>query len=78
MTRDDLFNTNATIVATLTAACAQHCPDAMICIISNPVSAGRWRVGGCGDRLKVLSWPKCASGAKNQASALKWTDWTGS
>uniref|UniRef100_A0A8C2S6L6 Malate dehydrogenase, mitochondrial n=1 Tax=Capra hircus TaxID=9925 RepID=A0A8C2S6L6_CAPHI len=36
MTRDDLFNTNATIVATLTAACAQHCPEAMICIISNP------------------------------------------
>uniref|UniRef100_I3LP41 Malate dehydrogenase n=1 Tax=Sus scrofa TaxID=9823 RepID=I3LP41_PIG len=39
MTRDDLFNTNATIVATLTAACAQHCPDAMICIISNPVNS---------------------------------------
>ncbi|KAL2766101.1 malate dehydrogenase, mitochondrial isoform 2 precursor [Daubentonia madagascariensis] len=36
MTRDDLFNTNATIVATLTAACAQHCPEAMICIIANP------------------------------------------
>ncbi|CAD7689907.1 unnamed protein product [Nyctereutes procyonoides] len=27
MTRDDLFNTNASIVATLTAACAQHCPE---------------------------------------------------
>ncbi|KAF4015842.1 hypothetical protein G4228_007038 [Cervus hanglu yarkandensis] len=39
MTRDDLFNTNATIVATLTAACAQHCPEAMICIISNPVNS---------------------------------------
>lgn len=39
MTRDDLFNTNASIVATLTAACAQHCPEAMICVISNPVSA---------------------------------------
>ncbi|KAI2546326.1 malate dehydrogenase 2 [Homo sapiens] len=36
MTRDDLFNTNATIVATLTAACAQHCPEAMICVIANP------------------------------------------
>lgn len=40
MTRDDLFNTNATIVATLAAACAQHCPEAMICIIANPVSDG--------------------------------------
>ncbi|XP_045140609.1 malate dehydrogenase, mitochondrial [Echinops telfairi] len=39
MTRDDLFNTNATIVATLAAACAQHCPEAMICIIANPVRA---------------------------------------
>ena len=37
MTRDDLFNTNASIVATLTAACAQHCPEAMICVISSPV-----------------------------------------
>lgn len=45
MTRDDLFNTNATIVATLTAACAQHCPEAMICIIANPVSMG-WGGGG--------------------------------
>ncbi|XP_050764882.1 malate dehydrogenase, mitochondrial isoform X2 [Gymnogyps californianus] len=36
MTRDDLFNTNASIVATLTSACAKHCPEAMICIISNP------------------------------------------
>ena len=39
MTRDDLFNTNATIVATLTAACAQHCPEAMVCIIANPVNS---------------------------------------
>ncbi|XP_045858932.1 malate dehydrogenase, mitochondrial-like [Meles meles] len=39
MTRDDLFNTNASIVATLTTACAQHCPEAMICVISNPVNS---------------------------------------
>ncbi|KAM4795468.1 malate dehydrogenase, mitochondrial [Rhinophrynus dorsalis] len=39
MTRDDLFNTNASIVATLTEACAKHCPEAMICIISNPVNS---------------------------------------
>ncbi|KFP01814.1 hypothetical protein N300_03449, partial [Calypte anna] len=39
MTRDDLFNTNASIVATLTTACAKHCPKAMICIISNPVNS---------------------------------------
>uniref|UniRef100_A0A6Q2X4D0 Malate dehydrogenase n=1 Tax=Esox lucius TaxID=8010 RepID=A0A6Q2X4D0_ESOLU len=38
MTRDDLFNTNATIVATLADACARNCPEAMICIIANPVS----------------------------------------
>merc|ERR1712088_857856 len=36
MTRDDLFNTNASIVATLAAAAAKVCPDAMVGIISNP------------------------------------------
>ncbi|KAG7260229.1 hypothetical protein CRUP_007882 [Coryphaenoides rupestris] len=36
MTRDDLFNTNATIVATLADACARICPGAMICVIANP------------------------------------------
>ncbi|XP_005988655.1 malate dehydrogenase, mitochondrial [Latimeria chalumnae] len=39
MTRDDLFNTNATIVANLADACARHCPEAMICIVSNPVNS---------------------------------------
>ncbi|KAM4048454.1 malate dehydrogenase, mitochondrial [Anomaloglossus baeobatrachus] len=39
MTRDDLFNTNASIVATLTEACAKTCPEAMICIIANPVNS---------------------------------------
>ena len=37
MTRDDLFNTNASIVAELSKACAHYCPKAFICIISNPV-----------------------------------------
>jgi len=39
MTRDDLFNTNASIVATIAAACAKVCPKAMLCIISNPVNS---------------------------------------
>ncbi|XP_013785481.1 malate dehydrogenase, mitochondrial-like [Limulus polyphemus] len=39
MTRDDLFNTNASIVRDLTDACAQTCPKAMICIIANPVNS---------------------------------------
>jgi len=39
MTRDDLFNINAGIVAQLAAACAKHCPNAFICIISNPVNS---------------------------------------
>lgn len=39
MTRDDLFNTNASIVRDLADACAQYCPQAMICIISNPVNS---------------------------------------
>merc|ERR1719427_1303480 len=39
MTRDDLFNTNASIVATLAAAAAKVCPEAMLAIISNPVNS---------------------------------------
>merc|ERR1739848_319014 len=39
MTRDDLFNTNATIVATLANACANAAPDAVVGIIANPVNS---------------------------------------
>lgn len=39
MTRDDLFNVNATIVKNLVAACAKHCPEAHLLIISNPVNS---------------------------------------
>jgi len=39
MTRDDLFNTNASIVRDLADACARICPKAMICIICNPVNS---------------------------------------
>ncbi len=39
MTRDDLFDTNASIVANLTEACSKYCPKAMICIITNPVNS---------------------------------------
>ena len=38
MTRDDLFNTNASIVRDLAQACAEVCPKALVGIISNPVS----------------------------------------
>jgi len=39
MTRDDLFNTNASIVRDLAESCAKFCPEAMICIIANPVNS---------------------------------------
>ena len=39
MTRDDLFNTNASIVRDLCDAAAKNCPKAMIAIISNPVNS---------------------------------------
>jgi len=39
MTRDDLFNTNASIVANLAKAAAKVCPEAMLAIISNPVNS---------------------------------------
>ncbi|KAK5112239.1 Malate dehydrogenase, cytoplasmic [Meristemomyces frigidus] len=39
MTRDDLFNTNGSIVRDLAKAAAESCPDANILIISNPVNS---------------------------------------
>jgi len=39
MTRDDLFNTNASIVKALGEACAKYCPTASLLIISNPVNS---------------------------------------
>lgn len=48
MTRDDLFNTNASIVRDLAVACAEVCPKALIGIISNPVrnySILKWLLG---------------------------------
>lgn len=39
MSRDDLFDINAGIVKGLVEAVAKHCPDAVICLISNPVNS---------------------------------------
>jgi len=39
MTRDDLFNVNASIVANIAKNVATACPKAMLCIISNPVNS---------------------------------------
>jgi len=39
MTRDDLFNTNATIVKNLATAAAKYCPKAHILVIANPVNS---------------------------------------
>lgn len=39
MTRDDLFNTNASIVRDLASAVASYCPEAHILVISNPVNS---------------------------------------
>lgn len=39
MTRDDLFNTNASIVKALVEGCAEYCPNAVLAIISNPVNS---------------------------------------
>jgi len=38
MSRDDLFNTNASIAMNLADACARNCPDAVVGIITNPVN----------------------------------------
>jgi len=60
MTRDDLFLTNAGIVKTLAEACAEHCPQAQIHVISNPVNstvpiaAEVFRAKGVYDKRKLM------------------------
>ncbi|KAK9480924.1 lactate/malate dehydrogenase [Lipomyces japonicus] len=39
MTRDDLFNTNASIVRDLAKAAAEHAPKAFVLVIANPVNS---------------------------------------
>jgi len=39
MTRDDLFKINAGIVRDLATGIAKHCPQAIVCVISNPVNS---------------------------------------
>jgi len=39
MTRDDLFNINAGIVSGIATAASKACPNASLCIISNPVNS---------------------------------------
>jgi len=39
MSRDDLFNTNASIAMNLADACARNCPEAVVGIITNPVNS---------------------------------------
>jgi malate dehydrogenase len=60
MTRDDLFNINAGIVATLADGVAKNCPNAVVNIISNPVNATVpifaevMKKHGCYDPRKIL------------------------
>jgi malate dehydrogenase len=60
MTRDDLFNTNASIVQGLARAAAEHCPEACMLIISNPVNstvpivAETFKAAGVYDPAKVF------------------------
>lgn len=39
MTRDDLFNTNASIVRDIAKVIADVCPNALVAIITNPVNS---------------------------------------
>ncbi|KAF5701085.1 malate dehydrogenase NAD-dependent [Fusarium mundagurra] len=39
MTRDDLFNTNASIIRDIFTQVAKTCPKALLCIITNPVNS---------------------------------------
>jgi len=53
MTRDDLFNTNASIVRDLAKAAAKASPNANILVISNPV-----RLLSITDCISLIKPPK--------------------
>ncbi len=42
MSRDDLVNTNTGIVSTVAANLKQHCPEAFVIVITNPLDAMVW------------------------------------
>ncbi len=49
MSRDDLLNTNAGIIRTVAERIREHCPDAFVIVITNPLDAMVWvmqRVSG--------------------------------
>jgi len=60
MSRDDLFNTNASIVASIGEAIAKACPEAFVLVISNPVNstvpimAETLKKAGVYDKRKVM------------------------
>ncbi|XP_060074977.1 malate dehydrogenase, mitochondrial-like [Ylistrum balloti] len=58
MTRDDLFNTNASIVLNLAKACARVCPGAMLGIITNPVNSTVPIAAEVYKRMNVDGWEK--------------------
>lgn len=51
MTRDDLFNTNASIVRDLIQAVGKNSPKALIGIISNPVCLNNFSACSCNHRI---------------------------
>jgi len=55
MTRDDLFNTNASIVRDLASAVARVAPDAHILVISNPVNSTVPIVAGTLEKAGVFN-----------------------
>ncbi|OWF53111.1 malate dehydrogenase, mitochondrial-like [Mizuhopecten yessoensis] len=58
MTRDDLFNTNASIVLNLAKACARVCPNAILGIITNPVNSTVPIAAEVYKKMGVKGWEK--------------------
>ncbi|MEL6828489.1 MAG: malate dehydrogenase, partial [Pseudomonadota bacterium] len=42
MSRDDLIATNAGVIKTVATNIQQHCPDAFVIVITNPLDAMVW------------------------------------
>ena len=65
MTRDDLFNINASIVRGLCEAVARTCPQAWVAIIANPVNSTVPIAAEVGARNHVRDGMRSAEGGQS-------------
>ena len=65
MSRDDLIATNAGVIKTVATNVREHCPDAFVIVITNPLDAMVWVM------QKVTGLPAAAGGRHGGCPRLR-------